>query len=540
MVDTDEEVATELTRAADRSQLRGDLAAAAAFVERAAELTPGPAQQAERLLAAARLRVGLGAFDEARELIEQAERRPLDAGQRAGARLQHALIELHLHRSAEATAALVAAAPDLGADEAREAYLEAFISAMFIDREPGRLRELGERIRRQVEPRDEPRPADLLLDALLDQAGLPVEEAVPAMLRAVEAFRTPESPWWMELAVLMALDLRCDEATAEISSRQVELARRQSAFAVLPQALKFHALGRTFFGRFDEAEASLEEANAVDEAAGTASLAFAEIILAAWRGDADQVAELRAAQQDRIGRDEVVAELYATVVLRNGLGDYTAALEAALAAQNQSLRGSYVVWPLDSELVEAAVHAGQPDAAAHALSQLEALAGANPTPWAVALHLTSQALAEPASADTDSRYREAIDLLGRTEIRGFHARTRLLYGEWLRREGRRAEARVELQAAYEALSSMGAAAFAERAARELAATGQRPRREGTNPLDQLTAQERLIATKVAGGATSKEVAATLFLSPRTIDTHLSNIYRKLGISSRRQLRDLSL
>ncbi len=540
VVDTDEEVATELTRAADRSQLRGDLAAAAAFVERAAELTPGPAQQAERLLAAARLRVGLGAFDEARELIEQAERRPLDGEQRAGARLQHALIELHLHRSAEATAALVAAAPDLGPDEAREAYLEAFISAMFIDREPGRLRELGERIRRQIEPRDEPRPADLLLDALLDQAGLPVEEAVPAMLRAVEAFRTPESPWWMELAVLMALDLRCDEATAEISSRQVDLARRQSAFAVLPQALKFHALGRTFFGRFDEAEASLEEANAVDEAAGTASLAFAEIILAAWRGDADQVAELRAAQQDRIGRDEVVAELYATVVLRNGLGDYTAALEAALAAQNQSLRGSYVVWPLDSELVEAAVRAGQPDAAAHALSLLEALARANPTPWAVAMSLVSQALAEPASADTDSRYREAIDLLGRTEVRGFHARTRLLYGEWLRREGRRAEARVELQAAYEALSSMGAAAFAERAARELAATGQRPRREGTNPLDQLTAQERLIATKVAGGATSKEVAATLFLSPRTIDTHLSNIYRKLGISSRRQLRDLSL
>ncbi|TDD62176.1 LuxR family transcriptional regulator [Kribbella antibiotica] len=542
VIDTDEDVAAELTDAAERTQLRGDFASAASFLERAAQLSPEPAGQAARLLAAASLRLKLGAFADARELLTRADRHPLDAGQRAQVRLQAATIDVHVTRSPEATAALVSAAADLGPDDATGTYIEAFSSAMFIDRLPGRLRQLGTRIRAQVPPREDPRPADLLLDALLDQAMLPVDEAVPAMRRAVDAFRTADlaDPWWMELACMMALDLADSQATDEIAARQVELARRQSALAILPQALKFQAIGKTLFGRFDEAEAGLAEANAVDEAAGSVSLAFADVILAAWRGNAEQFDELRASIHDRVGRDELVAALYATAVLRNGLGDYAAALDATLAAYAEKALGSYVVWPLDSELVEAAARAGRPEAAVPAMEQLAGLARANPVPWAIAQHLLAQALLDPASPDTDSRYREAIDLLAQTDVRAQHGRARLAYGEWLRREGRRAEARVELQAAHESLAAMGAAAFAERAARELSATGQRPRREGTNPLDSLTAQERLIATKVAGGETSKEVAATLFLSPRTIDTHLRNIFRKLDITSRRQLRDLSL
>ncbi|MFI5708956.1 ATP-binding protein [Kribbella sp. NPDC051620] len=540
VIDTDEDVATELTESAERTEQRGDLAAASAFLERAAHLAPNPAGQAGRLLAAARLRMRLGAFPEARELVTQAERRQLEPEQRAEARLLRALIDLHLERSPEATAALVSVAPDLPPDEARETYIEAFSSAMFLDRLPGRLRQLGTRIRGQVPPPDNPRPADLLLDALLDQAMLPIEKAVPSMRVAVDAFRTSEltSPWWMELACLMAIDLYDAEAMDEISTRQVELARRQSAFAVLPQALKFHALGRVMLGRFDEAAAALEEARAVDEAAGTVDLAFAELILAAWRGETDSFQELLAGLRERVGRDEIVAEVYATAVLRNGLGDYPAALKTGLLAQQQQQRGSYVVWILDAELVEAAARAGRPEDAALALDRIGALARTNPTPWAVAAHLLAQALLDPASASTDSRFREAIDLFAQTGVRAHYARARLLYGEWLRRESRRSEARVELQAAHEVLAAMGAGGFAERAARELAATGQRPRRDGTNPLDQLTSQERLIATKVAAGATSKEVAATLFLSPRTIDAHLRNIYRKLEITSRRQLRDL--
>ncbi|MFI5728515.1 AAA family ATPase [Kribbella sp. NPDC051587] len=542
VIDTDEEVATELTQAAERTQLRGDFASAAAFLERAAQLSPEPVEQAARLLAAAGLRLKLGTFSEAGELLTQAERRPLDAAQRAQVKLQRATIDVYVTRSPEATAALVSAAPDLGPEDATGTYIEAFSSAMFIDRMPGRLRQLGARIRAQVPPCENPRPADLLLTALLDQAMLPVDEAVPAMCRAVDSFRTAElaDPWWMELACMMALDLRDSEATDEISAHQVELARRQSALAILPQALKFQAVTKTMFGRFDEAEAELAEAAAIDEAAGSLSLAFADVILAAWRGNTEEFDEVRASIQNRVERDELVAELYAAAVLRNGLGDYTAALEAGLTAYAERELGSYVIWPFDSELVEAAARAGQPEAAAPALDQLARLARTNPTPWAVAHHLLAQALLDPTSPDTDSRFQEAIDLLAQTDVRAQHARARLAYGEWLRREGRRAEARVELQAAHESLSAMGAAAFAERAARELSATGQRPRRDGTNPLDNLTAQERLIATKVAGGATSKEVAATLFLSPRTIDTHLRNIFRKLDITSRRQLRDLSL
>ncbi|WP_329311484.1 ATP-binding protein [Streptomyces sp. NBC_01262] len=545
VIDTDEDVATELVRAADRAQLRGGIAAASAFLERAAHLTPDPGRRAERLLAAAGSRLRAGAPVEARELVTRAERRPLAPGERAEARLQHALIDFHVERSANATAALVDAAAGLDPDRARETYLEAFASAMFVDRLPGRLRQLGVRIRAQAPPRRQSaRPVDLLLDALLDQVLLPVEEAVPAMRRAVDAFRTAAdgasaSPWWMELACLMAIDLRDDEAMEVLSTRQVELARRQGAYAVLPQALRCHAVARTALGRHGEAAASLEEARAVDEAAGTVKLAFGELILAAWRGDVDRVGDLRAALHHRLGREDVVAELYATAVLSNGLGDCAAALDAALDAQEQQRRGSYVIWSLNQELVEAAARTGRPGCAATALNRIEAVARTSRTAWAVATHLLAQALLEPGSAGTDGRYREAIDLFARTGVRVYHARARLTYGEWLRREGRRAEARVELRAAHEALSAIGADAFADRAARELVATGERPRRDGTSPLGLLTAQERLIAGKVAAGETSREVAATLFLSPRTIDTHLRNVYRKLGISSRRQLRDLS-
>jgi DNA-binding CsgD family transcriptional regulator len=541
VVDTDEDVATELVGSAGRAQWRSGLAAAAAFLERAAQLTPDPARQGERMLAAARARLNSGAPAQARELLAQAERRPLEPADRADARLQRALIEFHVARSPEATVALVDAAAGLPPDRARETYLEAFSSSMFVDRLPGRLRQLGTRIREQAPRRvDESRPVDLLLDALLDQVLAPVEEAVPTMRRAVAAFRTATSPWWMELACLMALDLGDDEFAEVLSARQVELAREQGAFAVLSQALRVHAITRTVFGRYEEAAASLEEAHAIDEAAGTVSLSFAELVLAGWRGDADRVGGLRATMRRRIGRDEAVGELYATAVLRNGLADYAAALETGLASRKQEREGSYVVWGLDQEFVEAAVRAGRPEECAAAMARLEALARTGRTAWAEARYRLAQALLDPTAESTDARYLEAIDLFSRTEVRAYYGRTRLMYGEWLRRAGRRAEARVELQAAHETLTAAGVTAFAERAARELVATGQRPRRDGANPLELLTAQERLIVGKVAGGATSKEVAAALFLSPRTIDTHLRNSYRKLGISSRRQLRELQL
>ncbi|OKI03414.1 hypothetical protein A6A06_39435 [Streptomyces sp. CB02923] len=541
-VDADESVAAELERSADRARLRGGVAAAAAFMERAGQLTPAGDRQAGRLLVAAQLRLQAGAPDTARALVARAERRSMDEPERAGARLLRARIDYQLSHSPQATAALVDAIAESAPDQARDTYLEAFASFMYNDNKPGGLKDLGVRIRERTPRRESALPADLLLDALLDQTMLPVGQAVPAMRDAVAAYRTAPSasePWPMNLLCQVVIDLRDDEAMDEITDRQVDVARSQGALALLPQALRYQAIARVAAGRFDEAAAALGEARAVDEAAGTAPLLGPELILTGFRGDLDRYRELRGSM-GREGRPfETAGEHYARAVLNNGLGDYEAALDAALAAQRRHRAGSYAIWSVYPELVEAAVRAGRGEEAVAALEHLEALARAHPLPWIVAEWLQAKALLG-RGADCDTLYRQAIGHFARTRVRVLHARARLTYGEWLRRENRRAEARDELRAAYDMLSRIGARAFAERAARELRATGEQPRRHGENPLGRLTAQERLIAGKVAAGATSKEVGVMLFLSPRTIDTHLRNVYRKLGISSRRQLREMSL
>ncbi|MEX2981226.1 AAA family ATPase [Streptomyces sp. C36] len=542
VIDADENVAAELERSAGRARLRGGFAAAAAFMERAGRLTPAPGRQAGRLFVAAQLRLQAGAPDAARALLTRAERRPMDDESRARARLLRARIGYQLSHGPQATARLVDAVMELAPEQAGDTYLEAFASVMYNDNHPGLLQELGARIRERVPRREPARPTDLLLDALLDQSMLPVERAVPAMRDAVTACRTaaPSSgPWRMNLLCQVVIDLRDDEAMEEISDRQVDVARRQGSLASLPQALRYQAVARVSAGRFDEAAVCLEEARDVDEAAGTLPLLGPELVLTGFRGDGDRFAELR----DLLGRDgrpfEAAGEHYARAVLHNGLGDYEAALDAALTAQRRHQAGSYSIWAVYTELVEAAARAGRGEEAAAAMKHLEALARANPAPWAVAEWLQAQALLERGE-DCEALYRRAIDHFSRTRVRVLHARARLTYGEWLRRANRRSEARVELRAAHDMLSRIGARAFAERAARELRATGERPGRHGEDPLDRLTAQERLIAGKVAAGATSREVGVMLFLSPRTIDTHLGNVYRKLGISSRRQLREMPL
>ncbi|MFH8410196.1 AAA family ATPase [Streptomyces sp. NPDC018019] len=538
----EENIAAELERSADRARLRGGFVAAAAFMERAGQLTPAPDRQAGRLLVAATLRLQAGAPDTARALVTRAERRPMGDEDRARARVLRARIDYQRSHSPLATARLVDVVTELAPDQARETCLEAFASVMYNDNHAGLLRELGTRIRKRAPRRGAARPVDLLLDALLDQAMLPVERAVPAMRDAVKACRTDTRSvgrWRMNLLCQVVIDLRDDEAMEEISDRQVDVARRQGSFASLPQALRYQAVARVAVGRFDEAADGLGEARAVDEAAGTVPLLGPELVLTGFRGDADRFAELR----ESLGRDgrpfEAAGEQYARAVLYNGLGNYEAALDAALAAQRRHQAGSYSIWAVYTELVEAAARAGRGEDAAVAMKHLETLARTNPVPWAVAEWLQAQALLHQGE-DCEALYRQAIDQFARTRVRVLHARARLTYGEWLRRENRRAEARDELRAAHDMLSCIGARAFAERAARELRATGEQPRRQGEDPLGRLTAQERLIAGKVAAGATSKEVGVMLFLSPRTIDTHLRNVYRKLGISSRRQLREMSL
>lgn len=240
-----------------------------------------------------------------------------------------------------------------------------------------------------------------------------------------------------------------------------------------------------------------------------------------------------------MGRGDVIAELYARTVLFNGLGRYDAALDAALRAAEQERRGSYMTWQLGPELVEAAARCGQPAVAQRTLERIVERSRASGTDWAIGTELRARALLAD-DADADPLYVEAVERLARTRARAFLARAQLVYGEWLRRRQRRVEARKQLRAAHEALSGMGADGFAARAANELLATGEHPRRRSVDLLDALTDQELHIARHVASGATSKEVAAELFLSPRTIDAHLRSIFRKLGITSRRHLRDLPL
>ncbi|MBB4893783.1 DNA-binding CsgD family transcriptional regulator/tetratricopeptide (TPR) repeat protein [Streptomyces olivoverticillatus] len=542
VVDADENVAAELEGSADRARLRGGFAAAATFMERAGQLTPASDRQAGRLLAAAQLRLQAGAPTLARTLVARAERRPMDEKGRAAARLLRARVDYQLSHSPQATARLVDVVAELAPDQARETYLEAFASFMYNDNQPGRLQELGARIRNRKAQQESARPADLLLDALLAQTMLPVERAVPAMRDAATAYHAaaPSSGHWrMNLLCQVVIDLRDDVAMEEISDRQVDVARRQGALASLPQALRYQAISRVSVGRFDDAAASLGEAQAVDEAAGTTPLLGPELVLAGFRGDLDRYRELR----ELLGRGgrpyEAAGEHYARAVLHNGLGNYEAALEAALAAQHRHQAGSYSIWAVYTELVEAAARAGRGEEAVVAMKHLEALARTNPLPWAVAEWLQAQALLSRGE-DCEALHRQAIDHFARTRVRVLHARARLTYGEWLRRANRRVAARDELRAAHDMLSGIGARAFAERAARELRATGEQPSPHGEHPLGRLTPQERLIAGKVAAGATSKEVGVMLFLSPRTIDAHLRNVYRKLGISSRRQLRGMSL
>jgi DNA-binding CsgD family transcriptional regulator len=544
-IDVDEEIAADLERSADRAVVRGGHSAAAAMLERAARLTPEPRRRTGRLLAAARSMVQAGDLTGARTMIQQAGRRPVDPADRAQVRLLRASIDYYSDRGPDAAAALIDAAGELDVDQARETYVQAFSSLMVTEHRPGRLRQMAELVRARAPRREPPRPVDLLLAAQLDQVLLPVEEAVPAMRRAVAAFvgataAQAASPWWLELAASMAIDL-CDvEALLVLAGRQVESARRQGALAVLSEALRMHAIAQCAIGRLHRAEALGGEAAAIDEAIGTVRLGYADLILAAWRGDRAGYDRLRTEAHRRVGRVDVRNEQYTTAVLCNGIGDYEAALDGALDGHLQRSAGGHGIWLLDHELVEAAVRVGRPDVAAEARDRMAALAAGCPTAWSVGAYLTALALLDDGPSAGD-RYRAARDELSRSEVRIYHARTRLLFGEWLRRNRRRGEARTELRAAYDELTSAGMDGFANRAYRELLATGDRVgRSDAADPLGALTAQERLIAGKVAAGATSKEVAGVLFLSPRTVDAHLRNIYRKIGISSRRQLRDLPL
>ncbi|WP_407561721.1 AAA family ATPase [Streptomyces sp. 184] len=552
---TDETVAAELERSAGRARARGGLAAAAAFLERAVTLTPEPADRARRALAAAHAKHHAGAFDAALELLTVASAGPLDALPRARVELLRAQVAFHLTRGSEAPGMLLDAAKTLApldATLARKTYLQA-LEASLLAGPLGHDRtvpEAAEAARTAPAPPTPPGPVDLLLDGLATRFTHGYEASVRSLRRALEAssglVRTaaPDdgvSRCWMSLTCRVALALWDDEQVHALAGRHVRVARDTGALATLPVALNNLAAALVHAGEFAQAAELAAEATALTQSTGDAPLPNAHLLLAAWRGRRAATSELYAAVvRDATERGEgaaVTLAQYALAVLYNGLGDYRAALTAAAGpCDTDELEHGNLALP---ELIEAAVRAGEHARAGTALASLEARASASGTGWALGLLARSRALTGGGPA-AETHYREAIERLGGCRMTTHLARAHLVYGEWLRRERRRREAREHLRTAHELLSGMGAEAYAARAVRELRAAGEQPRPPAARPADTLTPHELHIARLVATGATSKEVGAQLFLSPRTIDAHLRSIFRKLGITSRRQLRNLQL
>jgi DNA-binding CsgD family transcriptional regulator len=543
----DEHVASELERSAGRAEARGGLAAAAAFLERAAALTPEPSRRAQRALAAAQAKHQAGAFDAALGLVGIAESGPLDELERAQVDLLRGQIAFALSRGSDAPPLLLKAAKrleplDIGL--ARDTYLEALSAAMHAGRLGGRdgVRRMADAARRAPASSQPPRARDLLLDglAVLHTDGYPA--GTPMLKQALRAFRndelsSEEGIRWLWLACRTAMDLWDDESWFVLSARQVQLARDGGALTVLPMALNLQAGIHLFAGQFAAAEALGEEAHAVSDAIANADVPYARLILAAWRGQRGETSRLTAAgDRDATARGEgrtIGVGRYATAVLYNGLGRYDDALAAALQATEYAEDLAFFPWGL-VELIEAAARSGNADLAADGLRRLSDRTRTSGTDWALGVEAQSRALVSEDDVAEDL-FREAIERLGRTRVRVALARARLLYGEWLRRQRRRLDAREQLRSAHDQFSQFGMEAFAERARAELEATGEHARKRTVETSDQLTAQETQIARLARDGLSNPEIGAQLFISPKTVEYHLHKVFTKLGIRSRNQL-----
>jgi DNA-binding CsgD family transcriptional regulator len=402
--------------------------------------------------------------------------------------------------------------------------------------------EVAEAARAAPPATEPPRTIDLLLDGLATRFSEGYAAGVPPLRRALDAVsneddRTEDDIRWLWLACRIAPDLWEDETWHELASRQLGLARDAGALTVLPLAATYRAGVHVHTGEFAAAAALIEEADAITAATGNAPLMYTSLVLAAWRGQEAQALELiEASREDATRRGEgraVTLADYATAVLYNGLGGYKAALAAAERACEHDDLGLFA-WAL-IELVEAAARSGEPKLAADGLEQLAERTRLSGTDWALGVEARSRALLANGLSAEDF-YLEATERLSRCRITVHLARTHLLYGEWLRRENRRIDARETLRTAHELFTTMGAEAFAERTARELLATGEKARKRTADTRGQLTAQETQIAELAREGHSNPEIGAQLFISPRTVEYHLHKVFTKLEISSRNELQ----
>jgi DNA-binding CsgD family transcriptional regulator/tetratricopeptide (TPR) repeat protein len=542
----DEAIAADLERSADRARRRGGVAAAAAFLERAAALTPDPAQRAARALAAAQAKLEAGAPDEAETLLASAEMGPRDDLRRARIARLRAQIDFARRRGSEDPQALLDAARQLASlepDLARETYLEAMAAAIFAGRLAGRagLGEVAQAARADLQPTAAPGPTEQLVSGLSIRFTDGYAAGLAPLRQAMLAFAEPGGASgadlrWLWMACRVAPALWEDDSWHRLTTRATSLARDAGALSVLPLALTYRAAVHVHAGEFAAAAELAAEADTITAATGSVPLMHASLMLAAWVGEPARARELiDVSIQDATARGEgraIGLTEYASAVLHNGLGHYSAAVGAAQRAcgyDDQEIFG----WAL-TELVEAGVRSGAGEEAAAALALLQERTRIAGTEWALGIEARSRALLS-GGEDAESLYREAIHRRPRNRILVHGARAQQNYGEWLRREERRRDARAQLRAAYETFSRIGARAFAERAGRELAATGETVRRRTDETRDHLTAQEAQIARLAAAGRTNPEIGAELFISPRTVEYHLRKVFSKLDIASRREL-----
>jgi DNA-binding CsgD family transcriptional regulator len=541
----DEDVAAELERSAGRAQARGGLAAAAAFLERSVALTADPARHAERALAAAQASLQAGAFDAALGLVATAEARALDEFQRARVDLVRAHIAFASGLGSDAPPLLLKAARQLERFDiklARETYLAAWGAAGMAGHLPGRdvLLEICRAVK-ALPPPSAPTPLDLLLDGLAllitggHAAAAPTLQRAQKVLTSIPVEDVLRWGWMATSAYTVAWDF---EGLHAISVRQVQLVRDAGALAELPLHLAQLGIARQWMGDFAGTASVIAETDSVAAATGSPIAPYTLLRLRALQGrEAEASAAIASAIEQAAAGGQAMAAAWAywaAAVLYNGLARYEEAAVAARQATSGTLLNPWMsMWALP-ELVEAAARGGDAELARDALARLTETTRPCGTDFALGIEARCRALLSDGAA-ADELYREAIDRLSRTRLRPELARAHLLYGEWLRRENRRAGARVQLRTAHEMLDVMGMETFAERARRELIATGETVRKRSVETVTTLTAQEAYIARLARDGLTNPEIGARLFLSARTVEWHLRKIFTKLGIGSRREL-----
>jgi DNA-binding CsgD family transcriptional regulator len=550
----DEQVAEELEHSAARAQARGGMAAAAAFLESAATLTPDRAGRVRRLFAAARAKRDAGELDAALQLLSAAETGPMSALEAAEVEHLRGDVAFDQRRVGDAARLLVSAAKRFEAldpELARATHLEALGAATWAgDLDcPGALAEAAHAARAAPPAPNPPGAVDVVLDALAVRLTEGYAAAAPVLQQALEtvlALKVPAGelgPWlWLtgrRATGLIALELWEADAWNELASRQVQVARDSGALVQLQFALNFLAESQLASGELSAAAVLLEEERVIAQAMGNPAVGYQDMMLAAWRGQeflASQLIERMVQAASALGAGRMVDHAtHAKAVLYNGIGRYELARDAAQMAFEHRDHLGYGPFAV-AELAEAASRTGDQGLVQDALAWLSERTQLTRTDWLLGIEARVRALLSEADA-AENEYRESIARLGHTRLRMELARAHLLYGEWLRREKRRFDAREQLRTAHDMFGAIGADGFAERARHELLATGETVRKRRDDTRDDLTPQEEHIARLALAGRTNPEIGAELFISPRTVEWHLKKVFMKLGINSRKGLRD---